>query len=53
MKPLYLELVFLVALPSFAATPKTVSYKSGDETVQAILYSPDGKGPFPRHRGDP
>ena len=30
-----------------AADSKTVSYKSGDETVQAILYTPAGKGPFP------
>jgi carboxymethylenebutenolidase len=36
-----------LALSSFAATSKTVSYKSGDETVQGVLYSPDGKGPFP------
>src|ERR1700690_3368258 len=40
-------LVFLLAIPSFAATSKTVSYKSGDETVQAVLYMPEGKGPFP------
>src|ERR1700690_2413959 len=40
-------LVFLLAIPSFAATSKTVSYKTGDETVQAILYAPEGKGPFP------
>jgi carboxymethylenebutenolidase len=26
---------------------KTVSYKSGDETVQGVLYTPSGKGPFP------
>lgn len=32
---------------SFAADGKTVSYKSGDETVQALLYTPVGKGPFP------
>ena len=37
----------LFALTAFAATPKNVSYKSGDETVQAILYTPEGKGPFP------
>jgi carboxymethylenebutenolidase len=30
-----------------AATSKMVSYKSGDETVQGVLYTPDGKGPFP------
>jgi carboxymethylenebutenolidase len=40
-------LTVLFALSSFAATSKTVSYKSGDETVQAILYTPEGKGPFP------
>jgi len=37
----------LFTLGAFAATPKNVSYKSGDETVQAILYTPEGKGPFP------
>jgi len=37
----------LFTLTAFAATPKNVSYKSGDETVQAILYTPQGKGPFP------
>jgi len=37
-----------VLVPSaLAASPKTVSYKSGDETVQALLYTPEGKGPFP------
>ena len=34
-------------MAAFAATPKNVSYKSGDETVQALLYTPEGKGPFP------
>ena len=37
----------LLALPALAVTPKEVSYKSGDETVKGILYTPDGKGPFP------
>ncbi len=32
---------------AFAADGKAVSYKSGDETVQGILYTPAGKGPFP------
>jgi carboxymethylenebutenolidase len=32
---------------AFSATSKTVSYKSGDETVQGVLYTPDGQGPFP------
>ena len=35
------------ALTSFAADSKSVSYMSGDETVQAVLYTPAGKGPFP------
>lgn len=39
--------VMLLTLSSFAATSKTVSYKSGDETVQGVLYTPAGKGPFP------
>ena len=39
--------VLLLAISTFAATSKDVSYKSGDETVKAILYSPQGKGPFP------
>jgi len=37
----------LLASHAFAADGKSVSYKSGDETVQAILYTPQGKGPFP------
>ncbi len=40
-------IVILVAVSSFAADSKSVSYKSGDETVQAILYTPTGNGPFP------
>ncbi len=32
---------------SFAAASKDVSYKSGDDTVHAILFTPDGQGPFP------
>lgn len=39
--------ILLLALPSLAVTAKDVTYKSGDETVQAILYTPEGKGPFP------
>ncbi|HVO82413.1 MAG TPA: dienelactone hydrolase family protein [Terriglobales bacterium] len=37
----------ILSARSFAATSKTVSYKSGDETVQGVLYTPEGKGPFP------
>src|SRR5258706_11929715 len=40
-------LVALIASIAFAADSKTVSYKSGDETVQGVLYTPPGKGPFP------
>jgi len=40
-------LTALCSVPALSASSKTVSYKSGDETVQAILYSPEGKGPFP------
>ena len=35
------------AISAFAADSKSVSYKSGDETVQGSLYTPQGKGPFP------
>jgi carboxymethylenebutenolidase len=48
MKSLFLCcLVILIALPVAAATGKDVSYKSGDDTVHALLYTPAGKGPFP------
>jgi carboxymethylenebutenolidase len=40
-------IVSLYAISSFAATSKPVSYKSGDDTVQGILYAPEGKSPFP------
>jgi len=46
-KSCLLMLVALFALTCFAADSKSVSYKSGDETVQALLYTPAGKGPFP------
>jgi carboxymethylenebutenolidase len=36
----------LLHATSFGATSKEVSYKSGDETVKAILYTPAGNGPF-------
>lgn len=45
--PCLLLTVLLLIVSSFAAESKTVSYKSGDETVQGILYTPAGKGPFP------
>lgn len=46
-KHFLLAVVILFAVSSSAAESKTVSYKSGDETVQGILYTPAGKGPFP------
>ena len=46
MKSLLLTLVLLTTFSAFAAT-KDVSYKSGNETVKGILYTPEGKGPFP------
>jgi carboxymethylenebutenolidase len=39
--------VLIAAASAFAADGKSVTYKSGDETVQGILYTPAGKGPFP------
>lgn len=42
-----LALIALISTLSFAATAKDVSYKSGDDTVNAVLYTPKGKGPFP------
>lgn len=44
---LLLGLAVLTATSLCAAQGKPVSYKSGDETVQGILYTPAGKGPFP------
>jgi carboxymethylenebutenolidase len=43
----FVILFFAFASNSRAADLKTVSYKSGDETVQGMLYTPTGKGPFP------
>jgi len=37
----------IIASSAFSAESKTVSYKSGDETVSGVLYTPPGKGPFP------
>jgi carboxymethylenebutenolidase len=47
MKPLLVALILSVSLTAFATDGKSVSYKSGDETVTGILYTPTGKGPFP------
>jgi carboxymethylenebutenolidase len=47
MKTLLFALILSVSLFSFAADAKPVSYKSGDDTVTGMLYTPAGKGPFP------
>ena len=39
-----LLLMLLLSVPSFAANGKTVSYKSGDETVHGVLFTPKGPG---------
>jgi len=40
-------ITLLLAATALAADGKSVSYKSGDETVQGVFYTPAGKGPFP------
>ncbi len=47
MKLLLLSLICLFAITAVAAESRDVSYKSGDETVNAVMYTPQGKGPFP------
>jgi len=44
--PLF-SLIFVIAVSAYAADGKPVSYKSGAETVNALLYIPQGKGSFP------
>src|ERR1700684_325923 len=46
-RTLLVVMVAVLAASAFAADGKQVSYKSGDETVQGILYTPPGNGPFP------
>src|ERR1700761_3845705 len=43
---LVLALAFVTQV-AFSATASDVTYKSGDETVHGILYTPSGAGPFP------
>jgi carboxymethylenebutenolidase len=40
-------LAILLVASAFASDGKSVTYASGDETVQGVLYTPAGKGPFP------
>jgi len=44
---LLMSVLIALAGSTFAAESKSVSYKSGDETVQGLLYTPSGNGPFP------
>ena len=44
---LLLGLICLFTMTALAAESRNVSYKSGDETVNAVMYTPQGKGPFP------
>jgi carboxymethylenebutenolidase len=46
-KAFVLLFTVMLAISALAANGKTISYKSGDETVQAMLYTPQGKGLFP------
>lgn len=46
MRTVWVLIVLLVTSSLFAATSKTVSYKSGEETVQGVLYTPETSGPF-------
>lgn len=47
MKVILVCMLLLASAVAGAVTSKEVSYKSGNETVKAILYTPEGKGPFP------
>lgn len=43
----FLLLMMFAATATFAAQGKQVTYSSGSEKVQGMLYTPSGKGPFP------
>ena len=46
-KIFWLAVLSLLTQAALAASAKDVSFQSGDETVRGILYTPDGRGPFP------
>ena len=46
-KLIVLVILLLTTVSMFGATGKSVTYKSGDETVTGQLFTPTGKGPFP------
>src|SRR5262249_12591569 len=43
----FLLLMMFAATATFAAQGKQVTYSSGSDKVQGMLYTPSGKGPFP------
>src|SRR4029079_11586983 len=47
MKSILAALLLLLSASAFAAAGKNVTYKSGEETVKGVVYTPEGKGPFP------
>ncbi len=47
MRTICLALTLLFSCSAYAVSGKPVSYRSGEETVQGMLYAPEGKGPFP------
>src|SRR5579872_5581751 len=48
MKKLLILFAFAaLTVSASAADSKTITYRSGDETVTGILYTPQAKGPFP------
>lgn len=49
MKTFLLSLILCLSfcVSAVAADSKPVSYKSGEDTVNGILYTPAGQGPFP------
>jgi carboxymethylenebutenolidase len=47
MKRLLAFLVVFSASMALAVEPQNVSYRSGSETIQGLLYLPDGTGPHP------
>src|SRR2546430_9021662 len=44
---LFAIVIIILTQAIFAATPKEVTFKSEGDTVKAIAYTPEGKGPFP------
>src|SRR5438309_4776749 len=44
---LFAIVIIILTQAIFAATPKEVTFKSDGDTVKAIAYTPEGKGPFP------